>query len=283
MKLKTKEQHMRLYNLRHILIISGLGVFSFGCLSIPDDAPQVFHEAKAKLNDARSEDVHRVFPQSYKTASTNLKEAVALYETTEDLNIPVETRAQNAILAKQKANEVIAITNKAQDLTKVFHGWDQTITDYAKDTQLQAQAMAFQQKIAYLNATVGEEKGGLVEITPTLPKSFEIAGPVAFFNFNQSKLVDDFKASIEQIASFVKQNPELKIKLIGYADPRGSRAYNKTLAYDRAQNVANALKNLGVSKDAIKIESEGAVDDVRRLSGESRYQLARRVEVIISA
>lgn len=274
---------MRLYNLKHLFIISGIGLFSFGCLSIPDDAPQVFHEAKAQLNDARSDDVHRVFPQSYKTATTTLKEAVALYETTADLNIPVETRAQNAILAKQKASEVIAITNKAQDLTRVFHNWDQTITDYTKDTQLQAQAMAFQQKIAYLNAASSEQKGGLVEIAPTLPKSFEIAGPVAFFNFNQSKLVDDFKASIEQIASFVKQNPELKIKLIGYADPRGTKAYNKNLAYNRAQNVAEALKRLGVSTDSIQIESEGAVDDVQRLSGESRYQLARRVEVIISA
>lgn len=274
---------MRLYNFRNIFFISGLGLFSLGCLTIPEDAPQVFHDAKAKLTNVQKDDVHRVFPQSYKTAQSGLKEAVALYETTSDLNIPVETRAQNAMLAKQKANQVISIANKAQDLTKVFHEWDNRIKDYAADNRLQEQAKAFQKKISYLNATMGDQKGGLVEITPELPKNFEIAGPVAFFSFNQSKVVDDFKASIQEIADFVKQNPDLKIKLIGYADPRGTKTYNKTLAYNRAQNVADALKQLGVSSKSIQIKSEGAVDDMRRLSGQSRYQLARRVEIIISA
>ena len=63
-------------------------------------------------------------------------------------------------------------------------------------------------------------------------------------------------ASIERIATYMKNNPDTKVVITGYASPEGSKSWNKRLSQKRA----DAVKKILVKKydiDASRITAEG--------------------------
>jgi peptidoglycan-associated lipoprotein len=72
-----------------------------------------------------------------------------------------------------------------------------------------------------------------------------------YFPFNISNKIID-PATLDANASYLKQNPDSKMWVQGYADPRGDIVYNLVLSYKRAQWVKAQLVKRGV--DASRIE-----------------------------
>ena len=71
------------------------------------------------------------------------------------------------------------------------------------------------------------------------------------FGVNSSKLSDDHLNQIAEFATVLKDNPDLKIQLSGYADATGDPEYNKLLSQWRVQAVRDELIRLGVSQARI--------------------------------
>jgi outer membrane protein OmpA-like peptidoglycan-associated protein len=70
----------------------------------------------------------------------------------------------------------------------------------------------------------------------------------------------------------------VKIRVSGYADPRGSKQFNATLSKDRAESVAAVLTNSGLDPDRVVIEALG--DDGAVATGNlDDYAFQRRVSV----
>lgn len=82
---------------------------------------------------------------------------------------------------------------------------------------------------------------------------------------------------IKSLANYLKENKELRVRLDGYADPRGTDEYNNGLSHERAKSVSNALTQLGIDKDRVETFFHGANDNDNLDS----YAIQRRVNIEI--
>jgi peptidoglycan-associated lipoprotein len=73
--------------------------------------------------------------------------------------------------------------------------------------------------------------------------------------------------------------PQAQICVAGYADPRGSAAYNDELSLRRAANVAAVLTSAGVPRERILIEAHGKSEAANADGDLDVYALERRVTV----
>ena len=79
-----------------------------------------------------------------------------------------------------------------------------------------------------------------------------------FFPIGNSNIAKSQTTKIAEIVTFMKENPDAKITLTGYADKgTGSAAFNDKIAARRAQTVYNTLAAKGVAKSRMIKESKG--------------------------
>ncbi len=80
-----------------------------------------------------------------------------------------------------------------------------------------------------------------------------------FFPIGNSNIAKSQTTKIAEIVSYMKENPDAKITLTGYADKgTGSAAFNDKIAARRAQTVYNTLAAKGVAKSRMIKESKGS-------------------------
>lgn len=80
------------------------------------------------------------------------------------------------------------------------------------------------------------------------------------FTLNSSKITDQEKVSVYNIAQWMKDNPDQSVVIEGYADKNtGSSAYNMALSERRAQRVYDLLVNeYDIDPDRLAIQAEGS-------------------------
>ena len=80
-----------------------------------------------------------------------------------------------------------------------------------------------------------------------------------------------------QVATVLKNNPDLKIVAVGNTDARGSEGYNNVLSYNRAKAAIEALvSQYGVSRDRLILNWAGEATQLVPQTGAS--PMNRRVE-----
>lgn len=79
------------------------------------------------------------------------------------------------------------------------------------------------------------------------------------------------------IVKFLKNYPDSKITLMGFADERGSAEYNADLTARRVKNLSDIIKASGIDMNRIKVVGKGETTEF--LSTELGYDLSRRVSV----
>ena len=80
-----------------------------------------------------------------------------------------------------------------------------------------------------------------------------------FFPIGNSNIAKSQTTKIAEIVTFMKENPDAKITLTGYADKgTGSAAFNDKIAARRAQTVYNTLAARGVAKSRMIKKSMGS-------------------------
>ena len=78
-----------------------------------------------------------------------------------------------------------------------------------------------------------------------------------YFDFDSSAIRDDQVERIEHNGDFLKENPEVLIRIEGNCDPRGTREYNLALGERRALSAKKYLVNLGIDDSKIDTVSWG--------------------------
>lgn len=105
-------------------------------------------------------------------------------------------------------------------------------------------------------------------VAPVSAVTKVVSAPVSvFFNIGKAKVASkkDLQ-NVKAVADAAKAN-NAKIVVTGYADSKtGSAAFNKNLSEKRAQTVADALVNMGVSRDNIEVVSAGGVNTLSPVS-----------------
>ncbi len=100
-----------------------------------------------------------------------------------------------------------------------------------------------------------------------------------YFAYDSSDLDADGQAVAEAHATFLRDNPTIKVVLEGHTDERGTREYNLALGESRAQAVVDIFLALGVSAGNIENVSYGEENPVAEGHDESSWSLNRRVEI----
>jgi len=154
-----------------------------------------------------------------------------------------------------KINELRA-DNQAKDGKIAADG--QTIAD------LKAQLAACQSRPAQ---TIVEER-----ITNTTLQ------PIVIFRQGKTNVDAAGMASCEMVATYMKNHPESKVKIEGYASPEGSKEVNDRIAKQRAESVKNVLiKKYKIAASRLEAEGLGATD---KLSSENDFnRVAKFIDV----
>ena len=154
-----------------------------------------------------------------------------------------------------KINELRA-DNQAKDGKIAADG--QTIAD------LKAQLAACQSRPAQ---TIVEER-----ITNTTLQ------PIVIFRQGKTNVDAAGMASCEMVATYMKNHPESKVMIEGYASPEGSKEVNDRIAKQRAESVKNVLiKKYKIAASRLEAEGLGATD---KLSSENDFnRVAKFIDV----
>ena len=84
---------------------------------------------------------------------------------------------------------------------------------------------------------------------------------VVAFRFNQSAVEDSQMPSIEHVASYLKDNPNVNVTVNGYASPEGTEEYNLQLSQRRADAVkAILVDKYGIASTRINTIGHGVGD-----------------------
>jgi len=85
------------------------------------------------------------------------------------------------------------------------------------------------------------------------------SGPMlpVYFDFDSSTIRADQVERIETNADFLKKKGEVRIRIEGNCDPRGTNEYNLALGERRAQSAKRYLINLGVDEARLDTVSWG--------------------------
>jgi len=90
-----------------------------------------------------------------------------------------------------------------------------------------------------------------------LPFSRLVKEFTVYFATSQSAFNAESNRTIDALLSFIEQNPEYRLVLVGYADVRGESDTNITLANDRVVAVKNALLEAGIAESRLQDKTEG--------------------------
>jgi peptidoglycan-associated lipoprotein len=102
---------------------------------------------------------------------------------------------------------------------------------------------------------------------------------IIYFDYDKAAIRPEYMILIQTHAKLLAKYPDLKMRLEGHADERGSREYNVALSESRARSVKSIMGVQGARGNQIK--SIGFGEEVPIVSGHSKnsWQKNRRVEI----
>lgn len=110
----------------------------------------------------------------------------------------------------------------------------------------------------------------------------EFATPV-YFDYDMSNIRDDQRATLEAKLPIFTANPDMRIRVAGHTDNRGSDEYNLALGQRRAAEVKQYLIARGIAADRIDVVSFGEERPAVAQDSEDAWGKNRRGEFEITA
>ena len=102
-----------------------------------------------------------------------------------------------------------------------------------------------------------------------------------FFATDKTKILPSSEPALNELYMMLRDNPELRIKIIGHTDDIASDAYNQRLSEGRAHSVRKEMIERGIDGSRILTEGHGELDPIVPNDTEEHRQMNRRVEIEI--
>ena len=99
------------------------------------------------------------------------------------------------------------------------------------------------------------------------------------FRTDEHVLSDSTGMKLQQLASSLAANPEIQIRLDGFADERGNEEYNRELSVKRAEHVRDVLVNAGIPAARIDVSAHGESPAIEQNA--DSFALERRVSLTL--
>jgi peptidoglycan-associated lipoprotein len=148
--------------------------------------------------------------------------------------------------------------------------------DLAKKAQIQEENLreeALRQKA--LREEAARREAALKKTEREAPKLESI-----HFDFDQWLLQDDQKEIMLRDAEWLKANPQVRIRIEGNCDERGTAEYNLALGQKRAEAAKGFLRGLGISESRMQTISYGEEHPLDPGHDEAAWAKNRRVDFV---
>jgi len=155
------------------------------------------------------------------------------------------------------------------------------------ELQTQKSALLTEKKqLAETNQTLAAKLDDLSQKIKTAQTAKDDASEVldglqgdVLFRTGSAEITPDIAHQIQVLAQAVTKSPELKIRVDGYADPRGTIDTNMKLSQDRANAVRDLLLASGVGEEALEVNAYGKSQSTAE--DNDGYALERRVRLTL--
>jgi outer membrane protein OmpA-like peptidoglycan-associated protein len=263
-----------------------------GCETTPE-SNATLAQARAAVQEAESD------PNVAKYAATELDRARKLLTNAEgsaQQHRPNDQTAahyaylatQMAHIAGQRAHEQIAIAR-----IKAAENERQQILLSARENEAN-------NAVAQAEAAKNEAQNAQAQLTQAQAESQRLAAQLeelqaaqttrglvltlqdVLFDTGRAQLKPGAERSLDQIATFLNEHPERRVQVEGFTDSQGTNDFNLELSQSRADAVATAIVQRGISAE--RVRALGFGEDYPKASNTNpgSRQLNRRVEVIVS-
>lgn len=129
-------------------------------------------------------------------------------------------------------------------------------------------------KVAPVETVIVEETTTTITAVETAVQA--ISDGVIYFAFNQYDISPEYREVLNQKAAVMRQYPNIRVRIEGHCDERGTQEYNLALGERRAKAAYEYLVLLGVNPNQLEIISYGKERPVVQGSGEEVWALNRR-------
>jgi OOP family OmpA-OmpF porin len=142
-------------------------------------------------------------------------------------------------------------------------------------------------RVALFVIEKGQMDTGLMAVSGASPMAQALSsqGKVDVYGFlfdsGKAELKPGSAATLAELAQVLRDNPQLRIQLIGHTDDVGGAEPNQTLSLARAQAVSAALiSEQGIAPDRMRADGKGATQPLAPNSDEAARARNRRVEIV---
>ncbi|MGI9331591.1 MAG: peptidoglycan-associated lipoprotein [Gammaproteobacteria bacterium] len=129
-------------------------------------------------------------------------------------------------------------------------------------------------------STTGATQGSRFSGDPLDDPSSPLHKRIIYFEFNSADVLPDGRETAGAHARYLAANPDVRIRLEGHADERGTREYNIALGDFRGRSVRQLMGVLGASQNQLDLVSYGEERPADPGHSESAWSLNRRVEIV---
>ena len=106
-------------------------------------------------------------------------------------------------------------------------------------------------------------------------------GDKVYFNFDKSAIKSSGKSKLDEVAFFLRGNPQVSIRIEGNCDERGTEEYNRELGQRRATASRDYLVSLGIVPARIQTLSRGRDNPVGAGMAAKTRAMNRRDEFVV--
>ena len=103
------------------------------------------------------------------------------------------------------------------------------------------------------------------------------------FEYDMADITSASERTLRAKVDILRDSPDIRLRLEGHADERGSNEYNQALGSARTQSVRDFLTDMGVSASRFAMVSYGEERPLVNRSDENAWAQNRRVEFQITA
>jgi len=101
-----------------------------------------------------------------------------------------------------------------------------------------------------------------------------------YYDFDRYEVKADQLGTVEANAKYLRANPDVKVRIEGNADERGSREYNLALGQRRAESVMKSMQLLGVRESRMESISYGNEKPKAAGHDEQSWSENRRSDIV---
>ena len=98
------------------------------------------------------------------------------------------------------------------------------------------------------------------------------------FDFNRDAIREDAKPKLATVLDILKENPSIRVRVVGHTDSTGPEAYNQQLSERRAISVRRYLNERGISMTRMSVAGKGESEPLVSNATRAGRAVNRRVE-----